>query len=904
MNEQTPESQQQQQAASSEPSTPMVVGLGASAGGMEALQTFFEAMPANSGMVFVVTLHLQREQKSHLAEILTRRTAMPVTEVTEPIRVRPDHVYIIPPDRVLELRDDTLALSKLPEPRLPRKPVDAFFRSLAKARGHGAVAIVLSGTGGNGSMGVRDVKHHGGIVLVQTPNEAAYPNMPQHALDTGIVDRVLSIHQMPAVLQGYAEHPYIRQRQLEAGSAEPWDKLNAILEVLQSQTGREFRCYKKNTLLRRTLRRMGLRHITSFDAYRDVLREDASEANALAEDLLIGVSSFFRDPEAWRALQREVLSKLFATRQPDQAVRAWVPGCASGEEAYTLAILLHDAAREATWRGDIKVFATDTASQRLQQAREGLFPDSIEADVPDDLLKRYFEHKDESYRVHATVRESVVYAPHDLIVDPPFSQLDLITCRNLLIYLEPETQARVLALFHFALQPGGHLLLGSAEAVSQRANLFDTADKKWRIYRRVGPTRHDLVNRLLADTPGPAAVHDVTAMREAQQRQQQFNEELERRVTERTAMAEQRAEQLRKLTLDLSRAEENERRRIARVLHDDLQQILAGAQFTLDGIRQDSGDEAAAGMGQLKQLLEQALETSRDLSHQLSPPILQEGLLPALQWTRRWCRDKHNLDITVDTDPAAEPQSPDLRYMLYSVARELLLNIAKHADTDQAQVRLERQGQVIRLTVEDQGVGFDPNQLDMNDDVEAFGLMTIHERVTSLGGQVRIIASPGKGSRIVLEVPDPDQDKGEETTSFDSPHPAITSTGAASGTGIRILLVDDHEVMRQGLGALLENDPDMTVIAEAVSGEEAIQMTSAHRPDLVLMDVSMPGMGGVEATRQITRAFPAVVVVGLSMYDSADRANAMAEAGASAYVQKSAPAEALLLAIRVAAGKG
>ena len=960
-----------------------VVGIGASAGGVQALQDFFTALPDNPGMAFVVILHLERHRESHLAPILGRCTDMTVTEITASTPLQQNHVFIIPPDHILRIQDHTLQLSELPEERLKRKPVDAFFRSLAKACGKRAIGIILSGTGGNGSVGVKDIKKAGGIILVQDPKEAAYAGMPRNAITTGLVDRILKIKAMSGVLTAYAHHPYLLRETFadqkadedgtasEADHEKEWDGIRAIIEHLRSETGREFRCFKKKMLVRRVQRRMGLRDVTDVDRYLQVLQTDTRECQALTEDLLIGVTRFFRDAKAWDVLRREILCKLTDDGDPDSPIRAWIPGCASGEEAYTLAILLYDEAKKAGHRREIKIFATDVGMERLQQAREGFFPDSIELDVPPAVLGQYFNKKEDSYQVVSQIRELVVFANQDLISDPPFSQLDLVSCRNLMIYLEAETQRKVLALFHFALKPGGCLFLSPAETIGgQRKNLYETVSRKWRIYRRIGPTRHDLIsfplygtqtarreldqmgkrlpaaqkprmndlmNRALAARFGPAAVlvnpelevvyfhgntepylarptgvptsnlldmardgirhklqemvtdalfskrpirmedarirdggtwkplvitaspvkagtgvgplvvltfetiadeppgiptnplpppvsgetddlvhqlqeelrvsrfdlestiqelesaneeqkasnEEITSMNEelqstneeletSKEELQSLNEELVttnqelhsnvqeletinndlsnlltstdiatifldnklhirwfspavrelfsiissdigraitdfsckvqdpdlfsdaqevlqklspikrqvkggdkwylrrtlpyRTLNDRIAgvvitftditdllaarkqlekfnqtletQVRQRTRQLRKLSLELSRAEENERRRIAEVLHDDLQQILTGARYCLDRFKSDTG-AGAKNMDQLYKFIDQAIQATRQLSHQLSPPILQEGLLPALEWARRWFKEKN-----------------------------------------------------------------------------------------------------------------------------------------------------------------------------------------------------------------------------------------------------------------------
>ena len=471
-----------------------IVGIGSSAGGLEALQKLFGAMAPDAGLAFIVAAHLDPTQKSHLSELLSRCTKMPVVQIEKSIKVEPDHVYVIAPDQELTMRGGVLRPSKPTAPRGHRHPVDYFFRSLAEDQGERAIAIILSGTGTNGSLGLRFIKAEGGIALAQDPDSAAFPGMPQSAIGTGIVDLVLPPDQMPDALLNLARQPYARQPAETLVKSTPEDQLHAVLTLVRSSTRRDFGSYRKRTLLRRIHRRMGLHRIEGLPGYIERLRSDPDEIRALAADLTINVTGFFRDPEAWGILGDKVIAPLVQQRPAGSTIRVWVPGCSTGEEAYSIAILILEHAEAAGKTFDVRLFATDVADGVLSSARAGLYPGSISQDVVPERLERWFEAGEDTYVIRRALREAVTFAPQNLLQDPPFSRLDLVSCRNLLIYLEPDFQKRVLGLFHFALREGGHLFLGPAETIAGREDLFQSVSRKWRIFRRLGPTRHDLVD--------------------------------------------------------------------------------------------------------------------------------------------------------------------------------------------------------------------------------------------------------------------------------------------------------------------------------------------------------------------------------------------------------------------------
>ena len=479
-----------------------IVGIGSSAGGLEALQALFRAMPADGGLAFIIAAHLDPTQKSHLAELLSRCTTMPVAQIDSSIRVEPNRVYVIAPDQELTIRDGVLRTDKPKAPRGHRHPVDSFFRSLAEDQGERAIAIILSGTGPNGSLGLRFVKAEGGIVLAQDPETAGFEGMPRNAIATDLVDLILPPEEMPEALLSLARHAYVRQP-TAIEEAEPEELLRLLLTIVRARTKRDFNSYRKRTLLRRIQRRMGLHRIEGLGDYVERLHDDPDEVRALAADLTINVTGFFRDPDAWQVLAQKVVAPLVRERPTRSEIRIWIAGCSTGEEAYSLAMLLTEQAEAVGKSFELKLFATDVADGVLSSARAGQYPSSIAMDVGDTRLQRFFDLQDDTYRIKKFLRETIIFAPQNLLQDPPFSRLDLVTCRNLLIYLEPDFQKRVLALFHFALREGGHLFLGPAEAITGQEELFHTVSKKWRIYRRLGPTRHEMADFPLVGSERP-----------------------------------------------------------------------------------------------------------------------------------------------------------------------------------------------------------------------------------------------------------------------------------------------------------------------------------------------------------------------------------------------------------------
>ncbi len=471
--------------ASGESAATMVVGVGASAGGLAALRTFFEHVPEDSGLAFVVVVHLSPEHESHLPGLLQQHLQMPVRQVTETVLLEPEHVYVIPPGANLDTIDTHLRLSELERQRAQRAPIDHFFRTLASSHDGKAVGVILTGTGSDGALGVREIKERGGLTVVQDPGEAEYDGMPQSAIATGMVDLVLPVAGIAEAIVRFAR---TRPRLPLAAEGEELDAENRRLLLnlfaqVRARTGRDFSPYKRSTLLRRIQRRMQLAQVEQLDAYLERLHEDGEEVRALADDLLITVTSFFRDPEVWKHLEAEVVPQLFVGKEAQDSVRAWSVGCATGEEAYSIAMLLAEEAARRAAPPRIQIFASDLHDHSLAAARQGLYPGEIESDVSPERLRRFFHRENGGYRVRKELRELMVFAPHDVLSDPPFSRLDLVVCRNVLIYLQRDIQKDVLEIFHYALRPDAFLALGPSETV-EGTELFRTESKRLSIYRK------------------------------------------------------------------------------------------------------------------------------------------------------------------------------------------------------------------------------------------------------------------------------------------------------------------------------------------------------------------------------------------------------------------------------------
>ena len=459
----------------------IVVGIGASAGGLESLKEFFGAMPSHSGMAFVIIQHLDPGHESYMADILAKHTQMKTMKAADGTVIAADHIYTIPPNKFLRIHKGCLYLSQPQKSDGIRMPIDFFFRSLAEDQRDRAVCVIFSGSGSDGTLGLREVRAAGGLTIVQQPETAQFDAMLRSAIATGMVDYVLPLAEIPQALQRYK--PQLRT----AGKSDEREKLellDAILDVLTMRTSNDFSAYKKTTLLRRTERRMGINHIDSLADYLRFLQANPGEADDLGRDMLIGVSSFFRDPEAFDELGRTVIAPLVREKHNNNPLRVWIPGCSTGEEAYSIAILLLEELESANKNCPLQVFATDVDSEAVKFAREGVYPDSIAADVAEPRLVRFFTRQDSTYQINKRLRESVIFSLQNLLTEPPFSRLDLISCRNLLIYIEPVVQRRLLSLFAFALNAGGYLFLGKSDGMASESQLFLPVSAKWRIYRR------------------------------------------------------------------------------------------------------------------------------------------------------------------------------------------------------------------------------------------------------------------------------------------------------------------------------------------------------------------------------------------------------------------------------------
>lgn len=466
---------------------PRVVGIGASAGGLKAFTDFVSHMPPDSGLAFVLVQHLDPQHPSLLPELLATHTSMPVQSVIDQTPVAPNHVYLIPPNTALTIANGVLLLEPPTEAHGHRLPIDHFFRALAADQGARAVGIVLSGTGSDGTLGLTALRARGGLTLAQTPATALYPTMPQQAIAQGVVDHVLDVDAMPALLLATIGLPRMPPTLSATTPAAATDPLHAITDILQQSIGHDFSHYKQTTIMRRIERRMQLLHMASLEDYYARLQQDRAEVQLLFQDLLISVTQFFRDPAAFQALATTVLPDLLRSKDAATPLRVWVPGCASGEEAYSIGILLHEQLAQLDVAPPVQLFATDIDELALAVARRGRYDPSIAEQITAARLAQCFVQEGQSYQVIKAIRELCLFSAHNLISDPPFGRLDLISCRNLLIYFDAELQRQLIPVLHYALNPGGYLFLGSAEnatGVTAASEFFRIIDGPQRIYQR------------------------------------------------------------------------------------------------------------------------------------------------------------------------------------------------------------------------------------------------------------------------------------------------------------------------------------------------------------------------------------------------------------------------------------
>ena len=460
-----------------------IVGIGASAGGLESYMELFKQMPGNTGMAFVLVSHLDPGHVSMLSEIIQRTTKMPVVEARDHLAIKPNNVYVIPPNRDMSIFHGTLQLTSPAQPKGQRLPIDYFLRSLADEMGEKAVCIILSGTGTDGTLGLRAVHSAGGVSIVQDPATAKYEGMPNSAVRSGFATYVAPLEQIPEKLISYVGRFYGKSIRPAPAAPAVTGALTKIMMLVRSKTGHDFSLYKKTTVYRRIERRMQAHGIENMDSYVKHLQDNPKEVHSLFKELLINVTSFFRDPEAFAALKKDILPMLFSRKPEDYVFRAWVPGCSTGEEAYSIAIALREYMDSIKQDFAVKIYATDIDEDVIASARSGVYHPNITADVSAERLRRFFSKDDAGYRIKKDIREMVVFAVQSVIKDPPFTKVDLLSCRNLLIYLEFGVQEKLFPMFHYALKPGGILLLSPSESIGKFSDLFSPVNRKWKYFQ-------------------------------------------------------------------------------------------------------------------------------------------------------------------------------------------------------------------------------------------------------------------------------------------------------------------------------------------------------------------------------------------------------------------------------------
>ena len=1323
-----------------------VVGIGASAGGLKALKTFFKHVSDSPGVSFVVVMHLSPEHESHLAHLLQPHCPIPVEQVNENTPLKLNRVYVIPPNSNLESVDTHLRLTKLESKRSQRAPIDHFFRTLADTYDGHSVGILLSGTGSDGTQGLRKINECRGLSLVQLPEEADFDGMPRSAISSGSADEILLVSEMPAAIQRFMntvpDISVIKDGESLTGDCD--HQMRELFSLIRIQTGHDFSNYKQSTLQRRIERRMQMRNVDQLADYVDMLKGRKEEVYHLFDDLLITVTEFFRDEEVFDHLRDHVLPEFFEKIDTTDQIRVWSVGCSTGEEAYSLAMLLVEESERQKKRPQLQVFATDLQEKALTVAREGIYPDTISANIPDERLNRFFDQENGSYQIKRELREMVVFAEHNVLRDPPFSRLDMVVCRNMLIYLQKEIQQEVMSILHYALKPGGMLLLGCSESVDP-SDLFVAKNKPHSLFQRrnipagggqltvypFSPKRtpvgepanrersapqsygsmhadmveqyappsvlisqnHDVVHssvkagrylhlpggeptrnifKLVNDTlrvelhailhaasenPGQSqskkipleldgeqrevilkvrtadegpldgfyllmfeespldpekresASHESAAsleelqaeldyskqrlqavveqyesgqeeMQASNEEMQSTNEELrstmeeletskeelqsmneelttlnqenkhrvdelkqlsgdlqnllaaseiatlfldrdvrivrftpkvgelfnvrnsdkgrplsdlthrlgdldlhrealgvldslksverelqsddgkwylcrllpyrtpnsgveglvvtliditerklyeqqthaareyaeavveslpepltvlqpdftiktlnasfcelfhldrrqaeglgffevnqgqwdlpelrdlleevlpenhafygyqieldlqafgkrvllvnarqvhplrlillgiqditdrdnsQRVLAQRNAKMEEQKFRLQHLAKELASAEHRERKRLASMLHDELQQYLVALQLHLNSAKaesQTSGvDECLA---KAQDVLKMAIQSSRDLTRQLRPPVLYEaGLVPALRWQAGEMKRLHEISIQVESDIESCPLDDDLRAMVYESVRELLLNVVKHANVSEAFVKVQINDQSLHIEIADHGIGFDTESVD-GEKLQngSMGLFSIRERLKAVNGTLKITSIPGDGTVIKLQVsliqgrPAMIQTEPEgirENFEGGQVAPTVRSTDST-----RVMVVDDHAVVRQGLVTLINRDPRIEVIGQAEDGVQALALTEKLQPDVVLLDINMPRMNGLDAIKAIRKRWPHIHVIGLSVQDDDVTVETVKNAGASLFLSKSDKANTIVEAI-------
>ncbi len=1168
-----PEKEKSVKTRSEEADECVVVGIGASAGGLDAFQRFLNQMTPNSGIAFVLIQHLDPHHKSMMTNLLSNYTSMPVREAQDNMPIEPDHVYFIPPNQFLKMQGNQLKLDKPQASDGVFMPIDYFFRSLAAERQERAICVVLSGTGSDGTLGLKEVKFQGGMTIAQDPDTTSHAGMPKSAISSGMVDHVLSIEEMPEAIIRYIHHPYVLGKKDEDERLQ-FDQsyFNSITSLLKTQTNYDFRHYKKGTLLRRIQRRMGLNNIRSLEEYLYFLREHKNEIHQLYKDLLIGVTNFFREPETFETMETEVVQPLVENKDSDNAIRLWIPGCASGEEAYTLNILLHEEIERQKKNIDVQIFATDIDEEAITRARNGFYPQSIASDISATRLKQFFKKENDHYRVNKTLRESIVFAVQNLLTDPPFSNIDLISCRNVLIYMESSVQTKLFQLFHFALRDNGYLVLGNSESIGRHTNLFEPVAREKRIFRKIGkfdrgayafpiavseetkrtdepkkntPEQHELnnveiaKNTLLANFApasvmideeyrihyfhGPTSqyldfptgepsdnlmdlarqglqsklrgairkaidqkkistatatcvkrngdevsvlitvrhVHSyeesqklllvsfedkprivgelkgTTKKKEGEEDKEDIvqqleyelqatredlqstieeletsNEELKVSNEEITSMNEElqstneeletSREELQSLNVELSavnkqlenKVDELESinndldnllnstdiatifldeefrirrytpntddvihvlpsdigrplkdlslkfddpdihsdaevvldklqpiekeirtdngkwyiRRIAEMIHSELQQLITAAKIHINGLldsKEDAIQTLQKDFEDIGSLLGEANQQARFITQQISPlNLFRQGLAPAFESLCAQMQEMHGLTVNMNLDSDVNPTSDQVKMVLYDAVKELLFNVVKHANIDEAFLSLKRKdGSICHILVRDEGQGCELEWEKQLRDKQGFGLFNVMERIDFIGGKMKIISHPGNGfqTEITVLLEAEKKETEPDTELVDTIMKVVQQEDESwknDPDNIKILIVDDHAMVREGIVNFLKEKIQMSVVGVASDGEEALEMVKELRPDVVLMDVHMSRMDGIEATRRIKAIFPRIEVIGVSVDTDEGTVRQMKEAGVAEYFNKEDSSEVLINMIR------
>ncbi len=461
----------------------LIVGIGASAGGLEAFKEFFSSAPKNMGMAFVIVQHLDPTHKSLMVQLLKSHTDMQVREVKDKTKVLPNNIYIIPPNKDMAVFNGVLHLMEPSAARGFRKPIDFFFKSLAEDQQEKAIGIILSGTGTEGTLGLKDIKGLGGLCIVQEPGTAKYDGMPRSAISAGVEDFILPVNKIPDALIKYAKNRTFKQEGKPALASTIHELLEKVFILLRNETGCNFGDYKNSTVIRRIEKRMALNQVDKLESYLKYLQKNKEELKKLFDELLIGVTSFFRDKESFNTLEKTIIPDIIKNKSDGETIRIWVAGCSTGEEAYSLAILFDEAIGKQAKSLKLQIFASDLDEHAINMARQGVYPETIFTDVTPERLRRYFKVETNTYRINKDIRDKVIFSVHNLIKDPPFSKQDMVSCRNLLIYLNIEAQKKVFAIFHYALNPNGIMFLGSSESLGEFANLFEVIDRKHKLFK-------------------------------------------------------------------------------------------------------------------------------------------------------------------------------------------------------------------------------------------------------------------------------------------------------------------------------------------------------------------------------------------------------------------------------------